>query len=155
MATDQQMMTPAMTETPQRRRNHAIWLGVLLALVGLLTYLYSIRFPALRDFPWVNLPLVMAGVIVSVAGFWQAVRRPSIYRGKILGGLGLALSVAIAVYFNYSAFFLTAQVPAPTSASLALTVAPDFTLMNQWGQPVRLSQYRGTKVVLIFYRGYW
>ncbi len=154
MATEREIMTPP-TAGPQRRRNHAIWLGVVLVLVGLLTYLYSIRFPALRDFPWVNLPLVLAGVIVSAIGFWQAIWRPSVYRGKILGGLGLALSLAITIFFIYGVFFLTARVPAPTSTSLAMTVAPDFTLMNQSGEPVRLSQYRGQKVVLIFYRGYW
>ncbi|MBI3949317.1 MAG: redoxin domain-containing protein [Acidobacteria bacterium] len=45
--------------------------------------------------------------------------------------------------------------PAPTSTVLSLTVAPDFTLMDQRGQPVRLSDYRGKKVVIAFYRGYW
>ncbi len=34
--------------------------------------------------------------------------------------------------------------------------APDFTLEDQDGKPVTLSNYRGKKsVVLVFYRGYW
>ena len=34
--------------------------------------------------------------------------------------------------------------------------APDFTLEDQDGKPVSLSDYRGKKsVVLVFYRGYW
>ena len=34
--------------------------------------------------------------------------------------------------------------------------APDFTLLNQDGQAVTLSSYRGKQpVVLVFYRGYW
>lgn len=34
--------------------------------------------------------------------------------------------------------------------------APDFTLEDQDGKSVKLSQYRGKKsVVLVFYRGYW
>ncbi len=34
--------------------------------------------------------------------------------------------------------------------------APDFTLEDQDGKPVTLSEYRGKKtVVLVFYRGYW
>ncbi len=34
--------------------------------------------------------------------------------------------------------------------------APDFTLEDQDGKPVALSDYRGKKaVVLVFYRGYW
>jgi cytochrome oxidase Cu insertion factor (SCO1/SenC/PrrC family) len=35
-------------------------------------------------------------------------------------------------------------------------LAPDFTLQNQNGQNVSLSDYRGKKsVVLVFYRGHW
>lgn len=34
--------------------------------------------------------------------------------------------------------------------------APDFTLEDQDGKPVTLSDYRNKKsVVLVFYRGYW
>jgi cytochrome oxidase Cu insertion factor (SCO1/SenC/PrrC family) len=34
--------------------------------------------------------------------------------------------------------------------------APDFTLEDQDGKPVTLSDYRGQKtVVLVFYRGHW
>jgi len=34
--------------------------------------------------------------------------------------------------------------------------APDFTLTSLAGPPVTLSQYRGTKdVILVFYRGHW
>ena len=36
------------------------------------------------------------------------------------------------------------------------TLAPDFTLEDQDGRKVTLSQARGqTPVVLVFYRGYW
>jgi cytochrome oxidase Cu insertion factor (SCO1/SenC/PrrC family) len=34
--------------------------------------------------------------------------------------------------------------------------APDFTLEDQDGKPVSLSDYRGRKTIaLVFYRGYW
>lgn len=34
--------------------------------------------------------------------------------------------------------------------------APDFTLEDQAGNPITLSEFRGKKsVVLVFYRGYW
>ncbi len=33
--------------------------------------------------------------------------------------------------------------------------APDFTLRDQAGKRVSLSDARGKKAVLVFYRGYW
>ena len=33
--------------------------------------------------------------------------------------------------------------------------APDFTLRDQSGKRIRLSDARGQKAVLVFYRGYW
>jgi len=46
--------------------------------------------------------------------------------------------------------------PADLNRVQAGQPAPDFTLESRTGQPVTLSQYRGTKdVVLVFYRGQW
>lgn len=47
------------------------------------------------------------------------------------------------------------RLPRPQIAFTAGQVAPDFTLSDQAGQPFRLADQRGHKVVLIFYRGYW
>ena len=33
--------------------------------------------------------------------------------------------------------------------------APDFSLRDQNGQPLRLSSLRGHRVLLVFYRGHW
>ena len=33
--------------------------------------------------------------------------------------------------------------------------APDFTLQDQSGKEFRLSALRGSRLLLIFYRGYW
>lgn len=33
--------------------------------------------------------------------------------------------------------------------------APDFTLENADGKKISLSEYRGKKVILVFYRGHW
>ena len=33
--------------------------------------------------------------------------------------------------------------------------APDFTLNDQDGKPFTFSSLRGSRVVLVFYRGYW
>lgn len=62
---------------------------------------------------------------------------------------------------------LAAALPPSPAVTLALAaspaarppqlgeIAPDFTLADQNGKPVRLSAARGGKVVLVFYRGYW
>ncbi len=46
--------------------------------------------------------------------------------------------------------------PADLNRVKAGDAAPDFTLADQDGKPVTLSDYREKKtVVLVFYRGYW
>jgi cytochrome oxidase Cu insertion factor (SCO1/SenC/PrrC family) len=45
--------------------------------------------------------------------------------------------------------------PKPQSSFTSLEPAPDFTLNDQDGKPFTLSSLRGSRVVLVFYRGYW
>ena len=45
--------------------------------------------------------------------------------------------------------------PKPQSVFANLQSAPDFTLNDQDGKPFTLSSLRGSRVVLVFYRGYW
>ncbi len=47
---------------------------------------------------------------------------------------------------------MTAAVTAASAAALDTgSAAPDFELVNQYGEPVRLSSFRGQNVVLVFY----
>ncbi len=139
-----------------RRRNHLIWIGPLVAVIGLVSYfLVFARYPVLRDFPWLNLPLTIAGVALSALGLWRTIRRPEVFRGRVLGSLGLAVSLFVGVLFCLYIFRITYSLPAPTAASLSLEQAPDFALTAAGGETVRLSDYRGRKVVLVFYRGFW
>ena len=49
-------------------RNHALWLGPLISVAGTVSYFqFFARFPALRDFPWINLPLVVIGFSSGIA----------------------------------------------------------------------------------------
>jgi hypothetical protein len=138
------------------RRNHAIWLGPLVTFVGAVSYFtYFARFPSLRDVPWLNLPIVAFGVWLSALGIWRALRSPGRYRGKIAGSSGLLLSLALALLFGFYVFSLSYGVPQPTETTLSLSSAPGFTLPDQNGNEVRLSDLRGRKVVLVFYRGFW
>ena len=49
-----------------------------------------------------------------------------------------------------------ADLPATDTGRVAVgDTAPDFTLLDRTGEPVALSELRGRKVVLVFYRGHW
>ncbi len=138
------------------KRNHLIWIGPLVAFAGLVSYfMVFARFAALRDFPWLNLPLVILGAVLSAVGAWRAFGRPEVFRGKVLGSLGLALSLSLASLFCAYVFWITYQVPAPSETALALVEAPGFALTSNAGETVRLSDFAGRKVVLVFYRGFW
>ena len=53
----------------RRPRNLYAWIGPLVVLAGTVSYfVYFFRFPVLRDFPWVNLPLVALGLLISARG---------------------------------------------------------------------------------------
>jgi len=143
--------------THARRRNHAVWIGPLVATIGALSYFTTFaRFPVLRDFPWFNLPLVVLGVVVSALGVWRAFGAPTVFRGKFLGTAGFVLSLTMASLFAFYVFSLSYWIPAPTPVSMDLVTAPDFRLVSEDGTtPVSLGDFRGRKVVLVFYRGFW
>lgn len=141
---------------PARRRNHAIWLGPAVTFCGAVSYFtVFVTYPALRDFPWVNLPVVLLGVALSALGLWRAFRRSPVFGGKRLGAAGFALSLILGGLFVFYIFSFTYRLPAPGAMSRTLTDVQDFTLNDHSGQPVRLGELRGRKVVLIFYRGHW
>ena len=47
------------------------------------------------------------------------------------------------------------RLPKPQIESAEGQPAPDFTLRDQSGKEFRLSALRGSRLLLIFYRGYW
>ena len=136
-----------------RRYNHLLWMGPLLTFVGAVSYFVVFaRFPALRDFPWVNLPVVGVGVLLSLAGVRRAFVRG---RGRWVGSIALVSSLLIGGLFGFYVFWLSYQLPATAGVTGERDAAPDFTLTDQHGQPLTLSSLRGRKVVLVFYRGHW
>src|SRR5438105_4842965 len=121
----------------KRRWNWLLWVGFLLVLAGLLSYipLFSL-FPVTRDFPWVNLLLFLGGGVLLAQGLGRAFRQPEIYRGKIFGPLLAVLSVAGVSLFIYGLFYLGRQMPASAAAPRVGQKAPEFTLPDQNGQSV-------------------
>jgi cytochrome oxidase Cu insertion factor (SCO1/SenC/PrrC family) len=64
-----------------------------------------------------------------------------------------ALAISAAMLAHYPASALQAQKPTPPSTNLKVgDLAPDFTLTDQNGKQVKLSDFKGKKnVVLAFY----
>jgi hypothetical protein len=141
-----------MADTP--RRNPALWLGPLVALVGLLSYFTVFyRWPLTRDFPWVNLILVGAGVALSLLGLARAWRRGGFWAGA--GVLSGVVSVAAAGLLVAYCFVLSYQVPSADSALPVGADVPRLVLADANGANVDLGQLGDGRLLLVFYRGHW
>lgn len=137
-----------------RRRNHLAWIGASVTFLGAVSYfLVFSRWPALRDFPWVNLPLVLAGFAASLAAYGRRRRGSKLSGALALAGAGF--STLVAALFCAYVFWISWLLPAPTRVTLALDRAPDFALAAQDGGIVRLADLHDRKVVLVFFRGFW
>lgn len=137
--------------------NSSLWLGFLFTLAGFLSYTFFAQFPMTRDFPWVNLLLFAASGIFLVRGLFRAFGKAQVYRGKIFGPILATLAILMFGFFSYIIFYQLRQVPPSTGAPRVGEKAPDFTLPDQDGKDVALTDLvRRSKVVtLIFYRGFW
>src|SRR6266516_5779006 len=79
----------------KRRWNMSLWAGFFSVVIGLVSYVpFFSLFPITRDFPWVNLVLFAGGAAQLCSGLRRAFKDPEHYRGKILGPILAALSVA-------------------------------------------------------------
>ncbi len=156
----------------KRRWNLLAPAGFLVVLAAFLSYFaFFARFPATRDFPWLNLLLMAAGWWLVVAGLRRAFGQPDRYGGKISGPVLAVLSLLVSGLFLFYNFYFSKQLPAAAGAPRVGQKAPDFTLPDMNGRPVALSsllaEEPGTEagrnagptrkpwVLLIFYRGYW
>lgn len=153
----------AMSETGERRRNAALWVGLVLALLGPLSNgLTFLGFPAFAV-PGISLALAVIGAGLVFLGLWRAFRRSGIYKGKIAGSILAVLSVLL-LGLSIAFFWSARHIPPLSAGTPAIGQrVPDFTLPDSNGQPVSLSQlFAGSSgsaapkaVLLVFYRGYW
>lgn len=132
----------------RQRRNHAAWIGPLLALLGLVSYfVWAARYPSLRDSAWLNLLLVAAGTSIAV---WAVVKRSN---WKSWVGVAAAAGLTC-LLFGY-VFVLSSQIPSAETAVAVGAPAPPVDLLDHAGQMVSLGDYLGRRVVVVFYRGFW
>ncbi len=139
--------------------------GFIIVLAAFGSYFfYFADFPLTRDFPWLNLLLFGAGLVVLGAGVRRAFAQPGRWFGKVSASFLSALSVLVLALFVWYSFSFSAQLPASAGAPKVGEKAPDFTLPDTSNQPVKLSEFvagLGTEpgkdryVLLVFYRGYW
>lgn len=143
------------------RRNYAAALGLLLGLASFLGYALVVvpkvspYWPALRDRPVLNLALVAIGLACSAVAVWRAVGRRPTHRGRRLAPLLAGLNIAIAGAFLWMLYVHSAHLPPSPHAPAVGSLAPDFALTDQRGQPIQLASLRGKPLVLVFYRGFW
>ncbi len=135
-------------------RNHAIWLGPAICTLGLVTYFVVFsRWPATRDFPWVNLPVIAAGLALSVLALGRAWPRGG--RQRAAGGVGLGVSAAFSALLVWYCFVFSSPLPAPASALGVGERVPAVVLTDDRGHSLGLGVVSDTKTILVFYRGYW
>jgi hypothetical protein len=159
----------------KRSWNWAVWTGASLVFLGVVSYpLFFVRFPALRDFPWANLPMIALGLVLIALGLVRAFRHSDLFRGRIFGNVLAVLALAFSGFFLYVIFIGARHVlPASHDAPRVGQMAPDFTLPDSQNHPVSLTgalnspftpesasgaekgAAQAVGVVLIFYRGYW
>ena len=153
----------------KRRWNLFVWTGFLVIVGAFLSYfLFFLRFEPTRNFPWANLLLFAAGGVLIGIGLKRAFQQPELYRGKVFGPVVGALSVGIFGFFLTTMFHYMKQLPASTGAPRVGSKAPDFTLQDQDGRLVTLTELlqplpsrggvnpgKSNGALLIFYRGWW
>jgi hypothetical protein len=154
-------LTP-MSDPIKEQTNSALWLGLLITVLGILSnLLYFLKVPA-AALPWLNLTLPAIGLIFLLIGVVRAFGQSQIYRGKVWGSIAAGLA---ALFLAASAWFFVQvrNIPRSVGAPQVGQRVPDFTLLDSNGQPVALAQLFAASpgmpqpkaVLLVFYRGYW
>ena len=146
-----------------RRFNWPLWLGFVLSVVGVFSYLaVFVWYPVTRDFPWANLLLFAVAAVLLFVGVRRAFASDR-RRSKIVASIVATLSVVVIALFLVGFFVGGRALPASKGAPQVGQKAPDFTLTDTGGKAVSLNELLSTPingnppkgVLLVFYRGYW
>jgi hypothetical protein len=126
-------------------------IGLALGVVGVVGYLVvafrlGAWLPSVRNDAIPNWMLVVLGLALSVLAFVRARRR-------VVPGILLLLNAGVAVAFALMLYVVSVMPPASGPAIGA--PAPAFALVDQTGRTVRLEDFRGAPLLLVFYRGHW
>ena len=133
-------------------------LGLVLAVVGIVSYFvialhFGAWLPEVRNSAHPNLVLVVVGLVLSAIGARRALTAPRGTRGRRLAPVLASLNVLLAAAFAWILYVMSA-VP-PVGGPAVGAPAPDFAAVDQDGHTVRLADFRGAPLLLVFYRGHW
>ena len=125
--------------------------GFLLVLAGVVGYFVIIlSAPALVPYLRNAVPnwlVIGAGVLLSIL----AVRRAG--AGRWLPGVLLGVNVVLAGLFA-SFLYVTTALTGEGGPAIGRP-APDWALRDQTGETIRLADFHGSPLLLVFYRGHW
>lgn len=123
-------------------------MAALVSVLGLVSYFTVFyQFPVLRDIPWANLLILVGGLGLAI---WAVVRRVSMW--SIAGAV---FSAACSCLFVWYIFGLSAVALDDSGIARVGEQVPALALQNHDGEITDLATYAGSKVLLVFYRGYW
>lgn len=125
--------------------------GLVLTLVGGVSYFFLLGVPWIRAHGWPNLAVMLIGLGLTAWAIGMAKRKLGV---GIVGGVQ-----ALVVAFFVLSLNVFADLPAPQRAAEsqpASRQARMFTLPDQNGKPVSLADALAKgPVLLVFYRGFW
>jgi uncharacterized membrane protein (UPF0136 family) len=139
------------TTAPRTTRLAAI--GLLVTLAGILGYFLVVYrvgawLPRVRNDALVIWAIVAVGLVLLVRAVARAPRGRRVVPGVLLGMGGILTGAFALLLYGFTA------VPPATGPAIGRP-APAFALLDQTGKTVRLEDFRGTPLLLVFYRGHW
>jgi peroxiredoxin len=128
--------------------NWPLWAGLALSPVGFLSYpMLFVRWPATRDVPWVNVLLCGAAAVLVLAGARRAFEQGRFRAVRIVGSLAVAAVTAfILANFVLVAFVYPRDLPSSAGAPQIGQRAPAFSLQDEHGRLVSLSELLSTPI---------
>jgi len=133
-------------------RTRLPYAAVLLVLTGVVGYFVVVLLlpslvPFVRNYAVPNWLLVATGLGLSVHALRRAA--PGTWIPRLVLGVNAALTALFAAFL-----YVMTSVPGASGPTVG-AAAPDFALVDQTGRTVRLADFRGSPLLLVFYRGHW
>jgi len=148
-------VSPESPTTVDHQRRRAITLaalGLALGLAGVVGY-FVVVFRLGAWLPRVRNDAVPNWIVVALGLGLSGLAMARATRGRLVPGILLGLNVVVAAGFA-ALLYVVPVVPAAQGPSVG-AAAPDFALPDQTGKIVRLADFRGKPLLLVFYRGHW